>query len=353
MKSTRRLYTLLAALLVVPGLSSCGGGSTESDTVPQLVASATFSTTPAALPIFEPVRARFFAVAGTGVIAFDPANGAQVVLIDSAADVPEWRTPGFPGWPTLSLSRSGRYLFIASSSGKLARFDFSTGQIDQRVDPPAGSPSNTRVVAVQASTTSDETVYALLQAGYGARATIATLEGNAWAPGRLDLGVEAGGSMTMKPDGTEILYSAGQSSRRIRIGAAGPEGVDNLNFGPEPHSNPPAPRYIRAGVLWVNRLLDPGTFTTVFTIPGASACAPLANQDHLVCIGERNFIYDLARRTVLSTWRREEFIHQFIAFGATGWVSEAGANRVAIEYQNATKGIIGRSAAIYTDPSLN
>ena len=157
----------------------------------------------------------------------------------------------------------------------------------------------------------------------------------------------------MKPDGTEILYSAAQDSKKISISSAGPESVDNLDVGLGTYTNPPAPRYVLPGILWVNRVLDSSTFATVFIVPGASACSPLANLDHLVCIGERNFIYDLGRRTVLSQWRREEVNNPFVGFGPTGWVSEAGPNRVAIEYQSATKGFSDRTTSIYTDSSLS
>ena len=123
-----------------------------------------------------PVALRFYTSLGTSVFAVDPANGAQIPLFDSVADAPAME----PVYPVpilrnvLSLSWSGNYLYIASSSGKLARFNFAIGQIDQRVGPPAGSPSNVRVVAVQASTTSDETVFALLQTtDHGAQAMIA------------------------------------------------------------------------------------------------------------------------------------------------------------------------------------
>jgi hypothetical protein len=41
------------------------------------------------------------------------------------------------------------------------------------------------------------------------------------------------------------------------------------------------------------------------------------------------------------------------SFDATGWVSEVGPNRVAIEHQSVTKGISHRTVSIYTDPALN
>ena len=313
--------------------------------------------------VFDRRRDRFYAIAppratANQIVSVDTVTGSQATLVADAADVPSVDIGN-----QLALSALGTYLYIAASSGKLTRLNLVTGQIDQRLDPPGPAGSSRQVIAVLASKTVDQDVY-VQYAEITPPAPMPTvtwqywltkIEGTTWSQQRLLL--QNPETFTIKPDDTEILlYRNG--FRKVRIGSNGALAFD----GPQsvlpavPYYPSITPTYVGVGILFKNAVYDATTLLKLYDIPAIS-CSALANANHAICVGSGwpshpLFVYDLALRQVLSSWTAAvpppasgaDFA------GPTGWVSEAGSNRVLVYVY---EGFSEFALYLYEHPSLN
>lgn len=315
--------------------------------------------------VFDRGRGRFYALAAGKVVSVDPATGLSFTLVADAADVPRASTDT---GNQLALSASGTFLYIAASSDNVTRYNFVTGQIDQRLAlPPAPADSARLLNAVLASNTVDEEVYvrytevtpAIVTPSSTIQIWLTKVQGATWSQQRLLL--ERDGTLRMKPDDTQILFYA-NGFRRIRVGPDGALTFDGAGsvLPMEPYYPSIAPTYVGPGILFKNAVFDATSLQKLYDIP-AMSCSALASGHQAICVGPGEtrhalFVYDLVLRRVLASWSAG-FPPLAVGLGPpapTGWVSEAGPSQVLVYYSwNVYKGFNQTGLYLYEHPSLN